>query len=55
MPRPLIRAMGLVKQSAAEVNAELGNITEEVGAAIPKRVNAPHSESGCHVPTYRSC
>ena len=34
MPRPLIRALGLVKQSAAEVNARLGGIPAEVGAAI---------------------
>lgn len=34
LPRPLIRAMGLVKQSAAEVNASLGNIPEDVSRAI---------------------
>ena len=34
MPRPLIRALGLVKQSAAEVNARLGGIPEEIGTAI---------------------
>ncbi|MEM9174433.1 MAG: class II fumarate hydratase [Myxococcota bacterium] len=34
MPRALIRALGLVKQSAAEVNAKLGGIPEDVGQAI---------------------
>ncbi len=34
MPRPLIRALGLVKQSAAEVNARLGGIPAEIGQAI---------------------
>ncbi|MGE4619324.1 MAG: class II fumarate hydratase [Planctomycetota bacterium] len=32
--RPLIRAMGLVKQAAAAVNAELGGITSEIASAI---------------------
>ncbi len=36
MPRPLIRAIGLVKQSAAEVNAELENIPKDISAAIQK-------------------
>ena len=34
MPRPLIRSLGLVKQSAAEVNARLGGIPEDIGKAI---------------------
>jgi len=34
MRRPLIRAMGLVKQAAAAVNAELGGITSEIASAI---------------------
>ncbi len=34
MRRPLIRAMGLVKQAAASVNAELGGITSEIASAI---------------------
>ena len=34
MPRPLLRAIGIVKQSAAEVNAGLGNIDAEVGKLI---------------------
>ena len=32
--RPLIRAMGLVKQAAATVNAELGGISGEIASAI---------------------
>ena len=34
MPRALIRALGLVKQSAAEVNAKLGGIPAGIGKAI---------------------
>jgi fumarate hydratase, class II len=34
MRRPMIRAMGLVKQAAAQVNAELGGIPNEVAEAI---------------------
>jgi len=34
MRRPMIRAMGLVKQAAAQVNAELGGIPNEVAGAI---------------------
>ena len=34
MPRALVRAIGLVKQSAAEVNAELGNIDPEVARLV---------------------
>lgn len=34
MRRPMIRAMGLVKQAAARVNAELGGIPTEVAQAI---------------------
>lgn len=34
MRRPMIRAMGLIKQAAAQVNAELGGIPEEIGSAI---------------------
>ncbi|MEM7166583.1 MAG: class II fumarate hydratase [Planctomycetota bacterium] len=30
MPRPMIRALGLVKQSAAEVNAEFGDLPAEI-------------------------
>jgi len=36
LPRPLIRALGLVKQVAAEVNAELGGISREVARAISR-------------------
>ncbi|MCA8963065.1 MAG: class II fumarate hydratase, partial [Planctomycetes bacterium] len=34
LPRPLIRAMGLVKQAAADVNARLGNIPPEIAETI---------------------
>ena len=34
MRRPMIRAMGLIKQATARVNAELGGIPEEIGSAI---------------------
>ncbi|MEM7412373.1 MAG: class II fumarate hydratase [Myxococcota bacterium] len=34
MPRPLIRALGLVKQSAAEVNARLGGIPGDIAKSI---------------------
>jgi len=34
MRRPLIRAMGLIKQAAATVNAELGGIPPEIARAI---------------------
>ena len=34
MRRPLIAAIGIVKQSAAEVNAELGGIDADVGKAV---------------------
>ena len=34
MPRPLIRAIGIVKQAAAEVNASLGNIDSGVSETI---------------------
>ncbi len=34
MPRPLIRAIGLVKQSAAEVNAALGGIDKSLSQTI---------------------
>ena len=34
MRRPMIRAMGLVKQAAAHVNVELGGIPTEIGSAI---------------------
>ncbi|MEM7261754.1 MAG: class II fumarate hydratase [Planctomycetota bacterium] len=34
MPRPLIRAIGIVKQSAAEVNASLGNIPNDVAPSL---------------------
>lgn len=36
LPREFIRAMGLIKLSAAETNMELGNITKKVGNAIVK-------------------
>ncbi|MDA1192253.1 MAG: class II fumarate hydratase [Candidatus Poribacteria bacterium] len=36
MPRPMIRAMGLVKQSAAEVNAALGQLDQKVADSIQK-------------------
>jgi len=32
--RPLIRAMGVIKQGAAKVNAEMGNIPKDVAHAI---------------------
>ena len=34
LPRPLIRALGLVKQCAAAVNFELGDLPDDVSAAI---------------------
>ncbi len=34
MPRPLIRAMGLVKQAAAEVNAAMGGLDAKIAKAI---------------------
>ncbi len=34
MPRGFIRALGLVKRSAAEVNVDLGGLPADVGAAI---------------------
>ena len=34
MRRPMIRAMGLVKQAAARVNSELGGIPADVAKAI---------------------
>ena len=34
MPKPFIRAMGLVKQSAAEVNVQLGSLPPDIGEAI---------------------
>lgn len=34
MRRPMIRAMGLIKQAAAQVNAELGGIPDEIASAI---------------------
>lgn len=34
MPRPMIRALGLVKQSAAVVNARLGSLPEEIARTI---------------------
>ncbi|HEX6971148.1 MAG TPA: lyase family protein, partial [Limnochordia bacterium] len=33
-PRPFIRALGLIKQAAAETNAELGLLPSELGRAI---------------------
>ncbi len=34
LPRPMIRAMGLVKKAAAMTNAELGQITDEISGYI---------------------
>ena len=34
LPRPLIRALGLIKQCAAEVNQGLGDLPAEVAEAI---------------------
>ena len=34
LPRPLIRALGLVKQCAAAVNRELGDLSDDVSGAI---------------------
>jgi fumarate hydratase class II len=34
MPRPFIRALGLIKQAAAAANAELGDLPQSVAAAI---------------------
>ncbi|MBX2813878.1 MAG: class II fumarate hydratase [Myxococcales bacterium] len=34
MPRPLIRAIGIVKQSTAEVNAALGDLPQEIVAPL---------------------
>ncbi|RMG52186.1 MAG: class II fumarate hydratase [Acidobacteria bacterium] len=34
LPRPFIRAMGLIKRAAAEVNMELGLLDEKIGRAI---------------------
>ncbi len=36
LPREFIKAMGMIKLSAAETNMELGNITKKVGNAIVK-------------------
>lgn len=36
LPREFIRAMGMIKLTAAETNMELGNITKKVGNAIVK-------------------
>jgi len=36
MPRSLIRAFGILKQSAAEVNSDLGGLDHEVGELIKK-------------------
>jgi len=34
MPKPLIRALGIVKQSAAQVNVDLGKLDNTIGQAI---------------------
>ena len=34
MPRSIIRAFGILKQSAAEVNIELGELNSEIGKLI---------------------
>ncbi len=34
LPRPFIRALGLIKRAAAEVNMELGLLEEQIGLAI---------------------
>jgi fumarate hydratase class II len=34
MPRPLVHALGLVKQAAAQVNIKLGKLDPSLGAAI---------------------
>mgnify|MGYP001266631102 CR=1 FL=1 len=36
MPRPVIRAFGILKQAAAEVNAELGGLEKPIGELIEK-------------------
>lgn len=36
LPKSLIRALGIVKKSAAKTNIELGNLNEEIGNAIIK-------------------
>ena len=36
MPRPLVRALGIVKQSAARTNMDLGVISKKLGNAIDK-------------------
>ena len=39
LPRAFIRAMGLIKASAAEVNGRLGYLKPEQASAIPLRAN----------------
>jgi len=34
MPKPLIRALGIIKQAAARTNMELGNLSKEIGDPI---------------------
>ncbi len=36
MPRPVVRALGLVKRAAAETNMELGRLDKTLGATIAK-------------------
>ena len=36
MPRPLVRALGIVKRAAAETNMELGRLDKTIGEAIVK-------------------
>ncbi|MBZ0215342.1 MAG: class II fumarate hydratase [Fimbriimonadaceae bacterium] len=39
MPKPLIRALGIVKQAAARTNMDLGVISKKLGSAIDKAAN----------------
>jgi fumarate hydratase class II len=40
MPRSLIRALGLIKKAAAQVNMDLGLLTDELGAVIVRAAQA---------------
>jgi len=54
MPRPLIRAIGLVKQSAAEVNAALGGIAPELAKTIEAAAQEVIDGAGSGSPIHRA-